>query len=165
LGTAPGLLGIGGLTSLIKGTFAQKFFKFTGVVVITLSIFNFTNGLNLLGISPVFGDKNITAGNTSIIDPNVVYDGKIQTVKMDQISSGYNPNKFTILKDVPVKWIVNSKDPYSCASSIYSVKLGIRKNLVAGENIFEFTPKESGQIKFSCSMGMYNGVFEVVEKK
>src|SRR3990167_2099074 len=34
LGTAPGLLGIGGLTSMVKGAFAKPFFKFAGLVVI-----------------------------------------------------------------------------------------------------------------------------------
>ena len=28
---------------------------------------------------------------------------------------------------------------------------------------FEFTPKEIGKIKFSCSMGMYSGYFDVVD--
>jgi plastocyanin domain-containing protein len=36
--------------------------------------------------------------------------------------------------------------------------------LAPGENIVEFTPQTVGQIKFSCSMGMYTGYFNVVEK-
>lgn len=44
-------------------------------------------------------------------------------------------------------------------------KLNIRKNLKAGENIIEFTPKEAGRLVFSCSMGMYTGVFNVVDGK
>ena len=39
LGTTPGLLGVGGLTSVIKGTFAKTFFKFAGIVVVVLAFF------------------------------------------------------------------------------------------------------------------------------
>ncbi|MEK7073994.1 MAG: cupredoxin domain-containing protein, partial [Patescibacteria group bacterium] len=41
---------------------------------------------------------------------------------------------------------------------------GIRKGLELGENIFEFTPKETGTIRFSCIMGMYTGSFNVVDE-
>jgi uncharacterized protein len=163
LGTSFGLLGIGSLTSVVKGSFSKLFFRFTGVVLIVLSIFNISNSFNLLGWNSGVELNRNTTGAVST-DKNVQYDGKIQIVMMDQLSSGYSPNNFNIVKDIPVKWVINSKDPNSCAASIYSAKLGIRKNLEAGENVFEFTPKEVGQIKFSCSMGMYNGVFNVVEK-
>ena len=49
LGTIPGLLSIGGLTSVIKGASAKKFFKFAGLVVILLALFNISNGYRLTG--------------------------------------------------------------------------------------------------------------------
>lgn len=162
IGTAPGLLGIGGVTSIIKGVFAKKFFKFAGIIVILLAIFNITNGLHLTGLvsSPV---KTISNNNTNISDPNVSIEGGIQIVRMNQLSYGYKPNSFTIKKGIPVKWIINSKDPNSCASSIYSQKLRIQSYLEIGENVFEFIPNDLGKISFSCSMGMYRGYFNVVE--
>jgi len=164
LGTAPGLLGIGGITSLIKGIFAQKFFKFAGVVVIALSVFNANNGLNLLGVSPadlLAASSNVLAATSS--DTTAPRQGGVQIVKMTQSASGYTPNNFTIVKGIPVKWIINSTDPNSCASSILSSKIGVRQNLHPGENIIEFTPYETGTISFSCMMGMYRGQFKVVE--
>ncbi|MCX6716833.1 MAG: sulfite exporter TauE/SafE family protein [Candidatus Taylorbacteria bacterium] len=47
LGTLPGIIGIGGLTSAIKGSFARYFFKFAGLVVISLAIFNMSTGYRL----------------------------------------------------------------------------------------------------------------------
>jgi plastocyanin domain-containing protein len=41
--------------------------------------------------------------------------------------------------------------------------LGIRKSLQAGENTIEFTPTTAGSLPFSCAMGMYTGVFNVVD--
>ena len=164
IGTAPGLLGIGGLTSMVKGAFAKPFFKFAGLVVIFMAIFNISNGLNLSGIDVnAFINPQVTA--TTANDPNVTMENGIQIVKMTQTSSGYSPHSFTIKRGIPVKWIITSKDAFTCAASIVSSKLGIRKNLEAGENIIEFTPTEAGQVRFTCSMGMYNGVFNVINNK
>lgn len=50
IGTAPGLLGIGGLTSIVKGAFARRFFRFAGVVVVAMALYNISNGYNLTGL-------------------------------------------------------------------------------------------------------------------
>lgn len=164
LGTAPGLLGIGGLTSVIKGIFAKRFFKFAGVLVVILAFFNIANGYNLTGwqLPAISNQKSVTEKN--IKDPNVTMENGVQVVRMKEISNGYSPNKFTIKKGVPVKWVIDAQAPYSCASSLTLSKLGIRKTLKAGENIIEFTPKEAGKLPFSCAMGMYTGVFTVVDE-
>jgi len=164
LGTTPGLLGIGGLAAAIKGTFAKPFFKFVGLMVIALSIFNISNGINLTGFSlPRTSTKTASAysGNAPI-DPNVTLTNGIQVVKMTQSYNGYSPRSFTIQKDIPVKWVINSVDSNTCAASIFSSQLGVRKVLQKGENIIEFTPKVAGTIRFSCSMGMYTGSFNVI---
>jgi len=166
LGTAPGLLGVGGLTSVIKGAFAKPFFKFVGLMVIALSLFNISNGLNLTGLSlPTFGGLTTASANSDSVasDPNVTLQNGVQVVRMTQDYNGYSPRSFTIQKGIPVKWVVTSKDPNTCAASIYSSQLGIRSRLNEGENVFEFTPTETGTVRFSCSMGMYTGAFNVVD--
>lgn len=160
LGTAPGLLGIGGLTSAVKGSFAKMFFKFAGIVVIFLALFNIKNGYNLTGFNINLNKKTAVSQSQ---DPNVAIENGVQVVKMTQDSSGYNPNSFTIKKDIPVRWIINSTDVNTCASSIIAAKLNIHKSLQLGDNVIEFTPKEIGEIRFSCTMGMYTGVFNVID--
>ncbi|MBI5071455.1 sulfite exporter TauE/SafE family protein [Candidatus Falkowbacteria bacterium] len=152
LGTAPGLLGIGGLASVFKGKKAKIFFAATGLAVILLGWFNIANGSQL-----VFGGK-ANGATSSGADLSGV-----QEVRMTQGGSGYSPNEFTIEKGKKVKWIINSTNQFSCASSLVMPKYGINEYLKKGENIIEFTPTEVGQIPFSCSMGMYRGVFNVVE--
>jgi sulfite exporter TauE/SafE/copper chaperone CopZ len=178
LGTAPGLLGVGGLTSVVQGIFAQRFFKFASIIVILLALFNITNGYNLtgwqLGSDSDDDGSSLSAVNSapsakntpktgSINDPNVKLENGMQTVTMNESSRGYTPNKFTIKKGVPVKWVINAQDPYSCASSITVSSLKIQKTLKVGENIIEFTPNKTGKISFSCAMGMYTGSFTVIE--
>ena len=163
LGTAPGLLGIGGLTAVIKGAFAKPFFKFVGLMVIALSLFNISNGLNLTGLTlPTIGSASATS-SSKVSDPNVTIENGVQLVRMTQSGNGYSPRSFTIQKGIPVKWVITSTNANTCAASILSSQLGIRKYLNLGENIIEFTPSETGTIKFSCSMGMYTGSFNVVD--
>jgi len=162
LGTTPGLLGIGGLTSIIKGTFAKKCFKFVGAMVVLLAVFNISNGWNLTGWQGVRIQSNEISSNN---DEGVKIENGYQIVKMAQNAYGYEPNKFTIKRDIPVKWIIDSKNSNSCSSSILMPKYNVRKYLIPGENIIEFTPKETGELKFTCTMGMYSGKFMVTENK
>ncbi len=156
LGTAPGLLGIGGVAAAAKGWFRRFFFKAAGVVVIALGIFNLGNGVALLSLGS--DQKNPSDGTA-----NVAGSKEAQVVRVTQKSDGYFPNQITVKKGQPVKLIVDSEESYSCAASLVIPKAGIRKVLKPGENVFEFTPNQAGQIPFSCSMGMYRGVIEVVE--
>jgi len=160
LGTVPGLLTVGGLTAAVKGALARKFFKFAGLVVLIFAMFNISNGFSLTGFNLAYGQTE----NVNINDQNVTLENGLQVVKMTESARGYSPNNFTIRQGVPVKWVIDARAPYSCAASLSMPKYNIRKYLSAGENIIEFTPTETGRIPFSCSMGMYTGVFNVVDK-
>ncbi len=151
LGTAPGLLGIGGLTSIFKGRKARLFFMTAGLAVIFLGWVNITNG------SRLFGGRADSSATATVINQNA------QEVRMTQGRTGYTPNIFTVKKGQPVKWIITSATSLTCAAYIVMPKYGISKSLQAGENIITFTPTEVGEIPFSCSMGMYRGKFIVVE--
>lgn len=162
IGTAPGLLSIGGLTSVVKGTAAKLFFKSAGVVVIALAILNISNGYNLSGnsVGDWLSSLSPLSAKTAIAAP--IENGS-QVIRMDQNSNGYSPNVFTIKKGLPVRWIINSKSSRSCAISLIVPKLNISKVLSLGENIIKFTPTDVGSLRFSCGMGMFGGTFNVVD--
>jgi sulfite exporter TauE/SafE/copper chaperone CopZ len=151
LGTAPGLLGIGGLSSIFKGRKARIFFAAAGLAVILFGWFNIGNASRLFG--GVSADKPVAAVTSNA-----------QVVNMTQGFDGYTPDVFTIEKGRPVKWVINSKTSFSCASYIVMSKYNISQPLKKGENIINFTPTEIGEVPFSCSMGMYSGKFIVIEK-
>ncbi|MDD5731692.1 MAG: sulfite exporter TauE/SafE family protein [Patescibacteria group bacterium] len=166
IGTMPGLLGIGGLTSVIRGSFSKKFFKLIGLIVISLAIFNLINSFNLLGLKIPLPTNNVGQNNNvqdNGFTPPTGGENGVQVVRMTEKSNGYSPNSFTIKKGVPVKWIIDATNIYSCASSIVSRDLNISTTLQSGENVIEFTPQKTGTISFTCSMGMYRGVFTVTE--
>ena len=169
LGTAPGLLGVGAIASSARGVFAKRFFAVAGVIVIFLAFFNITNGYTLLGLGGAnMGTAKQVVGKQAVNNPlagqaNVKLENGVQVVSMVEKSNGYSPSTFIIKKGVSVRWEIDAQDPYSCASSLVLSKMGIRKNLVAGKNVIEFTPNETGRLPFSCSMGMYTGSFTVME--
>lgn len=157
IGTMPGLLGIGGLSSVLKGAKSKLFFATAGLAVILFGWSNFISGSHL------FFQKNIVENrDESIVEDKVI---AVQEVRMTQDSSGYDPREFVIEKGKKVRWIINSTNQFSCASSISVPQYGIKRNLKLGENIIEFTPTAIGEISFSCAMGMYRGKFVVVDSK
>lgn len=77
-------------------------------------------------------------------------------------NQGYVPNVLYVQKDIPVRWIINGEQINSCNNQIMIPVLNIKKKLVTGENIIEFTP-QGEDFKFSCWMGMINGIIKVVD--
>lgn len=166
LGTAPGLLGIGGLSSFLGKKKNSAFFKIAGIIIIAFAIFNLNNGFKLMKISG-FSDSNIkieSRDRSVLKDTSKDLEDDVQVIRMTENGHGYIPNQFTIIKNKPVRWIITAESPYSCASALIIPSLNIQKQLVKGENIIEFTPSKTGNIPFSCSMGMYTGNFLVIEK-
>lgn len=161
LGTLPGIISIGGFTSLIKGAFARYFFKVAGVVVIALALFNVNAGWNLAGlrISELvrFGQEDSTPPVRARIENGV------QIVDMTQAANGYSPRKFIVEKGIPVVWNIQSTTSYTCAAYISMPSAGISQPLALGTNIIKFTPTSVGKMRFTCSMGMYSGTFEVID--
>lgn len=162
LGTAPGLLSIGGLVALIKQKQSGLFFKISGLILVLFAFFNLQNGWRLIQVSLVASSLS-GAEQTNNLGAKSEQDGDFQIVRMTESNRGYTPNRVEIIKDKPVRWIIDAQAPYSCAAYLIVPSLGIERQLKKGENIIEFTPTKVGTIPFSCSMGMYNGAFHVVE--
>lgn len=152
IGTAPGLLGIGGLSSVLAGPKARVFSVVAGILVLVFGITGIVRGVKMF---------NSRQANNQPVKENVVISDEVQTVYMKQGISGYSPNEFTVEKGKKVRWVINSTNPYTCASSIIVPAYGVERYLQKGENIIEFTPTKSGIVQFSCSMGMYRGQFIV----
>ncbi|MBI3626636.1 sulfite exporter TauE/SafE family protein [Candidatus Uhrbacteria bacterium] len=169
LGTAPALLALGWVSSSLKGRVGKLFFQLAGAVVVVLGIFNIQSGFTLAGhplslpkFSEVFAQSNTSA---NAYDPNVFYDGKVQVAKIKVEYAGYAPNRLTLRQGVPTRLIVDGAGAGGCLSSFQIPKFGIRRNLKPdASNVMEFTPAQTGQITFSCGMGMFRGQIKVVAK-
>jgi len=126
-------------------------------------LFNLNNGYTLASISLGGLGSNSSSQTAAVSAPNGTLENGVQVVHMTESGHGYSPRSFSLQKGVPVKWLIDAQAPYSCASTILLPQYNIRQSLVVGANTIEFTPTEVGSLRFSCSMGMYTGAFNVVD--
>ena len=157
IGTIPGLLGIGMLGGQ-AGIDKKKFlFKAVSIVIIAFGMINAISGAKLVKAGTAAKQGSVSGQEAACkVEP--------LEIVMTQLGTGYSPNYLIVELGRPVRWIIDSKTQYSCASSFVVPSLGIRRQLKLGKNIIEFTPTKLGKIPFSCSMGMYTGTIEVIEK-
>lgn len=155
LGTVPLMFGLGALSTILSKKFTNNLLKFSAILVIVLGVGMISRGMSLSGISTV----SASAGNVNLAK----IDGNVQTVSIDLSSGRYQP--ITVQKGIPVKFIINAKqeDINGCNNTIIIPQLDKEQKLVAGENIIEFLPEESGTIPYSCWMGMIRSKINVVD--
>lgn len=167
LGTSPLFFSIGWLTSVLGDSFRTKFLKIAAIGVLYLGIMSI-NGALVAGGSP-YSIWSVT----DLVKANVQFGASqekpysaapiSQNAEILITSKGYSPNYIRVKSGSPVTIKLTSRDAYSCASAFRIPSLGIAKNLTANETqTITFTPDAPGNIPFSCSMGMYRGVIEVL---
>lgn len=155
LGTTPGLLSVGGLTSVVKGVFARIFFKFAGVVVIALAFYNIASGFTLAGI------KNISFPNLS--EPSIASETNNADVQLINatysVTNDMQPSTFTVKAGVPSRLEIDSQD--NGAGCMGSIALpGLAQNVEifrkGQKTVFNFTA-QPGEYTIACAMGVPRG--------
>ncbi len=157
LGSSPLFFGVGWITSMLGDKYRARFLKIAAIAVIYLGLTSINGALVAGGFYSNFNLQSRT-------DEKMYSEVPVsQAVIINVFSNGYSPNFVKVKKDFPVTVTLVGKDAYSCASAFRVPSLGISKNLLPNESYtFSFTPKQVGRIPFTCSMGMYNGVIEVI---
>ena len=133
-----------------------------------------TKGTAELG-TPVVTDSPLTLQKmkAKILDPaGVIYSdsnstvqikGGVQKVLLNVVNNGYAPNKLQVKAGVPVELTLQTKDAYTCASDFVFPEFGLRARLGPNDSqTLSFVPEKPGRYTFSCSMGMYSGILEVI---
>lgn len=166
LGTTPLFFGIGWLTSILGNNFRGKFLKIAAVAVLYLGLSSINGSFIALGfpvnsmtVSSIFNNGFRPKSQEKLYSEVPVN----QLIEIYVNANGYSPNYVTVKKGSPVTVKLIGRDAYSCASAFRIPSLGISKNLKPNEEyMFSFTPQKEGRITFTCSMGMYTGVIEVI---
>jgi len=161
LGTVPLMFGLGALSTFLSRKFTAKMMTVSAVLVVVLGISMFSSGMSLSGISlsNIIGEAGSGARNENIA--KVTDNVQVVTTKLS--SGSYEP--ITVQKGIPVRWIIKAekKDINGCNNEIIIPEFNIDKKLMAGDNIIEFTPTESGTFPYSCWMGMIRSRITVVD--
>jgi Cupredoxin-like domain len=83
---------------------------------------------------------------------------RVQTVTITLSNRGYQPDNFTLQKDVPARITFVRTDDNICGAEIVISEYDIKRELPLNEPIVvEFTPAKTGDFKFACGMNMMSG--------
>lgn len=168
LGTVPLMLTFGAVSGLLSKGYTKRLLKLSGVMIIILGVIMGNRGLSILGynLNPAVLAMDRSAADIDKENPNVakavIQDG-VQIINMTVNNRGFTPNAFYVQKDMPVKWIINGELINTCNNAIIIPSIGKELKINKGENILEFTPNDS-DMRFSCWMGMINGIIKVVDE-
>jgi len=180
LGTVPLMFGLGAFSSLMSRKFTSKIKMVSAALVVILGVAMFHNGMSLSGFAiPSFSNQkpasaalvNSSSGGTDSSGGANASNGSgssptagtenIQLVNTTLAGGNYSP--ITVKSGIPVKWTISAKagDITGCNSTLLIPKYNIKKKLVPGDNIIEFTPSGSGTVPYSCWMGMITSTITV----
>lgn len=175
LGTSPLFAFLGVATAKLSESWSKKFGQVAAATLIGMALYSI-NGVLLVLNSPLtfqsitrpityfFSDERFadSAKNTATTTGVPIVDG-MQQVTIQIRNEGYFPKKITVQNGVPVQLTLQSNETYSCALAFVFKEFGINTFLDATDTrTFTFTPQKPGRYTFTCSMGMYSGVMEVI---
>lgn len=161
LGTLPLLLGFGFLTSLLSANLTPKLLKASGVIVMALGVIMLNRGLSVTGSG--FDFNTLLARVSMELAPATADTPSCeneQTIHMAVVKNGFKPNKFTLRKGIPVKWVIDAREINECNKAIVVPTYDLKVEFKPGVQIVEFTPTEAGVVPWSCWMGMIPGTFQ-----
>lgn len=174
LGTFPlfYLIGIG--TSRLSEVWRRDFLRFASYLLIFMTITSFNGilqvtdspysiqrlGPQLVRLLPPYDQKST---NTQP-DPSVNVENGVQKVTISVENGGYTPKYFRVKAGVPVELtLATDGQVYSCATAFTFKAFDIYDVLKPIDSkVHKFTPEKKGKYTYSCSMGMYSGVMEVI---
>jgi uncharacterized protein len=177
LGTMPGLLGIGGLTSVVQGEGAKRFFKIAGVAVVAMAVLNISNGYNLTGwqrpfVSSPQASRQPEALTSTPLTGQLEIPEKTDSSSKDNVlrasytlASGMVPTSFTVDANKSYTLEVTAlEDGEGCMSTILIP--GLNNNtqyLLKGKtNKLAFKAKRTGVYQITCAMGVPHGKITVL---
>lgn len=172
-GTAPLFFGVGFLTNKLGDGFKRNFYRLAGVALIYLGITTVNAALNLTGSQftlenlaenfPITVDLPGGTASPERSDSQITLLDGVQSADIKVFPTGYEPNRIQVKSGVPVRLNLTPTGGFGCTTGFVIPKLGISEDLSQKEvTTVEFTPKEKGNITWTCSMGMYRGVVEVI---
>lgn len=168
LGTSPLFAVLGLATAKLSVGWYEKFTKVAAISLIAMAIFAI-NGVLLVLDSPLTLNKLVSPVtyffSAERFTKNLVATDAsgVQQVKIQVLNNGYQPNKVTVKAGVPVEITLESHETYSCALGFVLKEFNINTVLASTDTqSFTFTPNKPGSYRFTCQMGMYSGIFEVI---
>lgn len=162
LGTMPSFLILGLATSQFLKN--KVFAYLAALVIFVIGTISINSGQVLRGsIHTLQNYWAVISGHEQQVHSAKIVSG-VQNVNIKITNRGYESDTNTIKLGTPVKLTIKNEGAVSCARAFTIPKLNYFEVVpVNGTKTLEFTPTELGQVIYTCSMGMYSGVFNVVK--
>jgi sulfite exporter TauE/SafE/copper chaperone CopZ len=161
MGTVPLMMGLGAISGYISSGLSRRILKLSSVLVIVLGLIIVNRGLALQGDDSLNKLIKSEAAASKIMLPEMM--NGFQVINTSANLNGYEPNYFVLEKGKPVNWVIWGDAITNCNNEIVIPKLEISQKINEGYNIIKFTPEKTGELVFSCWMGMLDGKFIIVE--
>lgn len=149
LGTAPILFLAGTSLSRFMRSQGRLIMRVSGIIITILAL----NAIWQNSYSFLPEDNHTSTSNNQ----------SFQEVKMKVKGGRFDPKTIEIKAGQKVRWVIDATQASGCTNEIILHGYGIQQKLKKGENIIEFTPRQSGTIDFSCWMEMVWGKFVVLD--
>lgn len=105
----------------------------------------------------------LIAGTAFVFVTNVV-EAHTRTVKVKVDRNGFSPSSIDAEAGHKLNLVFRRTDKNNCGNVVVFPQRKIRRSLPIGKNVVvSLIPTESGQITFTCGMGMYKGSVVVSE--
>ncbi len=166
LGTTPVFFGLAYVATRLGEALHARFLQVAGAVVLILGLLSIEGGLNLMG-SPYSFSNVLNAVGTSLSDASASGDNAAQAAQPDADGSvtihvyntAYAPNLIRAPTGKPVTLTLITNGTTGCTRSFVIPALGAQRVLPeSGSTQFQIsTQAASGDLRFTCSMGMYSG--------
>lgn len=156
LGTLPLLYGFGFLSQKLNRKSTGKLLTASAFLIFLMGFNMFSNGMSLSGVSvevPLAKQGNKKA---VIIDD-------VQRIQTQVDYGSYE--SFTVTSNIPVEWIIYVPQGKlnGCNGEILVPEYDLDIRLQEGENMVRFTPDKTGEVPYSCWMGMIRSTIRVVD--
>ena len=81
-----------------------------------------------------------------------------KTVRVTVNKNGFSPSTIEVEKGYPLTLVFRRATKEGCGNKVVFPSLNISRNLPVGKNVtVKFTPDKTGDISFTCGMGMMKG--------
>lgn len=161
LGTIPLFLVLGFLATRLSQAAFRWFQPIAAVVILVVAFFSITGGLRLLGVSIGAGSG---AAETATLIPAESGAPALQEVTIDVENEEFLPSTIQVAAGIPTRMTLRTDDTQGCIRAFTVPSLGIELILPeTGVEVIDLPAfEEPGSVLFTCSMGMYSGVLQVM---
>ncbi|MBZ0320099.1 MAG: sulfite exporter TauE/SafE family protein [Anaerolineae bacterium] len=161
LGTSPTFLVLGVLASQLRGKFQQTFALTAAFLILLLSVLSLDTGLKLLGspLAPSYLLAGLRSSGPPV--PATLVNG-VQELTIHAYDTRYSPDYFSAQHGQPIRLRLVTDNTYGCTRGFSIPTLDIWQVLPEqGETVIDLPPQRAGNLRFTCSMGMYNGTIVI----